>query len=256
MVMKKPNTRRSALSNKTAIARTTGHVLGRGIVAYSQTAVFKRNGGAFVQMLTETRLTDRMWMMAAEGPAHWYAVYTRSRFEKKVAVALQAKAIETYLPLLRKVHSWKDHKKLLEIPVFPGYFFARLPDCGETRLSILTSAGVIRILGHGEQLNPVSEVEIQSIRRLLSSAFPCFSNPFLKEGEWVRVKRGRIEGIKGSLLRLKNHTCLVVSVTLLYQSVAAEIEIRDVEVVRSCGGAHWASMVVENSDYGKIREVA
>jgi transcription antitermination factor NusG len=169
---------------------------------------------------------------SAPSAPHWYAVYTRSNFEKRVAAELSAKRLEHYLPTFQELHQWKDRKKLVDVPVFPGYVFARFPDSTEHRLQVLQTSGAVRILGHGDGIEPVPEMEIESIRRLLQADVPCFAHPFLHEGAWVRVKRGALKDIEGLLVRVKSKTRLILSVALLSQSVATEIDVSDVEVIR------------------------
>ena len=163
----------------------------------------------------------------------WYAVRTRSNCETKARLILSGKGIETYLPTFREVHQWKDRKKVVEQPLFPGYLFARIADCRETRLSVLSSNGVVGILGRGERIEPVPDKEIEAVRRLLCSNTPCQAHPLLQEGAWVRVKRGSLKNIEGLLVRLKNQTRLVLSITLLSQSVSTEIDASDVQFLRS-----------------------
>ncbi len=172
----------------------------------------------------------RMLQPAAE--VCWYAVYTRSNFEKRVAADLEAKRVENYLPLVEQLHQWKDRKKVVDVPVFPGYVFARFADSNKARLQVLKTIGSVRILGQGDRIEPIPDVEIESIRKLLKANVPCFAHPFLREGAWVRVKRGALKDLEGLLVRVKSKTRLVLSVTLLSQSVATEIDISDVEVIR------------------------
>lgn len=162
----------------------------------------------------------------------WYALYTRSNFEKRVAHELTAKRIENYLPLIEQVHQWKDRRKRVDLPVFPGYVFVRFCDSRGARLEALRTTGTVRLLGHGDRLEPIPDAEIESIQRLLKARVPCFAHPFLREGAWVRVKSGPLRDVEGLLVRIKNRTRLVLSVALLSQSVATEIDVRDVEVLR------------------------
>jgi transcription antitermination factor NusG len=178
--------------------------------------------------------TRRGWLArpVAAAPLCWYAVYTRSNFEKRVAANLAAKGVESYLPVVQQLHQWKDRKKMVDLPVFPGYVFVRFRDTATTRLGVLRTAGTVRILGQEDRIEPVPEWEIESIRRLLKANVPCFAHPFLREGAWVRVKRGPLKDLEGLLVRVKSKTRLVLSVALLSQSVATEIDVSDVEVIR------------------------
>jgi len=167
------------------------------------------------------------------GPAlpRWYAVHTRSNFEKRVMADLDAKGIDHFLPVIQETHQWKDRKKAIEVPVFPGYVFARFADRDESRLNVLRSNGVVRILGADGKIEPIPDEEIESIRLLMESRVPFFAYPFLREGARVRVTSGALKELGGILIRFKNRARLVLSVNLLAQSVALEIDIQDVEAI-------------------------
>ena len=164
--------------------------------------------------------------------ASWYAIHTRSRFEKVVASEMTHSGVEHYLPLVREVHRWKDRRKEVEVPIFPGYIFARFHDLAQERIRILRMPGAVRILGNGQAIESVPDLELDSIRRLLDAPVSAFAHPFLREGAWVRVRVGPLKGTEGLLVRFKNRTRLVLSLTLLRRSVATEVELSDVDVVR------------------------
>lgn len=161
--------------------------------------------------------------------ARWYALQTRSRFEKLVRAELSGKKVEHYLPTFNEVHQWKDRKKVVELPLFSGYVFARFPDEDEARLQVLRTNGVVRILGAGGEMEPIPDWEIDSIRLALASGNQFFLHPFVREGAWVRVRRGALAGVEGRLVRLKSQTRLVLSVELLSRAVATEVDLGDVE---------------------------
>jgi transcription termination/antitermination protein NusG len=162
---------------------------------------------------------------------HWYAVKTRSNFEKRVSVDLAAKGIETYLPSWTEVHRWKDRQKLVEMPLFPGYLFARFADCSVTRIEIDKTVGVASILGFGGTIEAVPDSELEDVRSVLSSSARYTVHPLLKEGCWVRVKGGPLREMEGQLVRFKAGPRLVISVGLLGKSVAVEVDTQDVEVI-------------------------
>jgi transcription antitermination factor NusG len=163
--------------------------------------------------------------------AKWYAVQTRSRFEKTVRAEFALSEIEHYLATYLEVHEWKDRKKTVELPLFPGYIFVRLEDVNAARMQVLRTNGVVRILSNGGSMEPVPDEQIESIRRLLGAGQQCYPHPFIREGSWVRVRRGVLAGVEGRLVRFKNDMRLVVSIDLLSQSVATEIDARNVEPV-------------------------
>lgn len=161
---------------------------------------------------------------ASLGP--WCAVYTRHQHEKSVSETLEAKGFEVFLPLYESTRRWKDRRKVLSLPLFPCYVFVR--GAIERRLPVLTTPGVHMIISHGEKVATVPETEIESIRRTLEGHFKVEPHPFLRCGERVRVVRGSLSGVEGVLTRKKNLFRLIISVEMLAQSVAVEIDAMDV----------------------------
>jgi len=159
----------------------------------------------------------------------WWALYTRHQHEKTVAEMLTAKGFEVFLPLYDSMRRWKDRKKLLSLPLFPCYVFVR--GGLHRRLQVVTTPGVHMILSSGERVAMIPEDEIAAVRRTVSGSFRVEPHPFLKCGERVRILRGSLEGIEGILVRKKNLLRLILSVDMLAQSVAVEIDGADVEPV-------------------------
>ncbi len=173
---------------------------------------------------------------AAHDGSAWWALYTRHQHEKVVADMLSAKGFEVFLPLYESVRRWKDRKKLLSLPLFPCYVFVR---GGLNRhLQIVTTPGVHMVLYHGENVAIIPEDEIRAIRMAVEGMGEVEPHPFLKCGERVRVTRGTLEGVEGVLIRKKNRYRLVLSVDMLAQSVAVEIDASEVEPVEARVQSH------------------
>nr|WP_275425896.1 UpxY family transcription antiterminator [Occallatibacter savannae] len=156
----------------------------------------------------------------------WCAIYTRHQHEKTVSETLEAKGFEVFLPLYESTRRWKDRRKVLSLPLFPCYVFVR--GAIERRLPVLTTPGVHMIISHGEKVATVPDAEIEAIRRAVDGHFKVEPHPFLRCGERVRVVRGSLNGVEGVLTRKKNLFRLVISVEMLAQSVAVEIDAMDV----------------------------
>jgi len=161
----------------------------------------------------------------------WWALYTRHQHEKTVADMLAAKGFEVFLPLYESMRRWKDRQKMLSLPLFPCYVFVR--GGLNRRLQVVTTPGVHMVLSHGERVALIPETEIDAIRKTLEGPFRVEPHPFLKCGERVRVIRGTLEGVEGILVRKKNQSRLVLSVAMVAQSVAVEIDAADVVPVTS-----------------------
>jgi transcription termination/antitermination protein NusG len=162
----------------------------------------------------------------------WHALHTRSNFEVRVANQLTASGIENYLPSFEEVHQWKDRKRKIQVPLFPGYLFVRFGSGSPHRVRVLQSSGVVGIVGTPGRDEAVAEQEIESIRTALEARLRCQPHPFLREGDWVRVKRGALKNIEGYLVRHKNQARLVISVSVLGQAVSVELDTADVERTR------------------------
>lgn len=161
--------------------------------------------------------------------ACWYALYTRHQHEKTVAGMLAGKGFEVFLPLYAAAHRWQDRVKRLSLPLFPGYVFLRsIPD---RRMAARVTPGVIHFVP-GDRPVPIAEAEIDHLRQAGASRASILPHPFLKAGDWVRVRSGPLEGVEGILTHWKGKYRLVLSVELLQQSAAVEIDASAVERAR------------------------
>jgi transcription antitermination factor NusG len=154
--------------------------------------------------------------------ARWYAVTTQPRHEKVVAQQLAAKSIETFLPLLTLPRQWKDRKALIERPIFPSYVFTRIDL--KDRHHVFSVPSVLRMLSFNGTPSAIDEAEIAAVRLSLSSDQRPEPHPYLKSGELVRVKSGSLQGLEGIVTRNKGQCRIVVSISLLQQSIATEID--------------------------------
>jgi len=152
----------------------------------------------------------------------WFALQVRSRYERNVATFLDGKGYEWFLPSYRSRRRWSDRVKELELPLFPGYLFCRFDP--QERLPILKTPGMISIVGTAKVPTAVDETEIAALRALVASGLPRQPWPYLQIGQRVRIEHGALSGLEGILLQQKGCNRLVLSVTLLQRSVAAEID--------------------------------
>lgn len=168
-------------------------------------------------------------MTTDHNAAHWYALRTRSRHEKRVQEQLSARGIEPFLPLVQRWRQWKDRRKLVAFPLFPGYCFARFPS--SLRVTVLATDEVVQLLGNHEGPIPVPDSEIEGVRRLVESTLPYDPHPYLKEGMLVEVIRGPLAGLRGILLRKGARARLVIGVSLIQQGASVELDALDVSPV-------------------------
>jgi len=160
----------------------------------------------------------------------WYAVYTYPRHEKSVADQLKTKFVEAFLPTYTSRSRWKDRSVEISKPLFPGYVFTRINL--EDRIKVVTVPSVVRILSFNGRPAEVSDQEIESIRLCLEGGAKLEAHPFPEMGECVRVCTGAFEGVEGVVVNSKNKCKVIISISLIHQSVALEIDAKHLEPVR------------------------
>jgi transcriptional antiterminator NusG len=160
--------------------------------------------------------------------ARWFAVWTRSRHEQVVREQLEQKNVEAFLPTLPRWSRWKDRKKKIDWPLFPGYCFARFnPD---DALPVLKVPGVVSIVSFEGKPAPIPDYELESIRVLVGSELQFDPCPLIHEGMMVEVVQGPLKGVVGRLLRKDaRHARLVLSVDLIGQAVSVEVDAASVK---------------------------
>lgn len=160
--------------------------------------------------------------MSKETICPWYAIRVRSRFERFVSASLSGKGYDQYLPLYRSRRKWSDRVKDIDLPLFPGYLFCRFD--AEVRLPILTTVGVISIVGNGKVPIAVPDQEIGAIQTMIGSDLHVQPWPQLVVGSKVLIEEGPLKGLEGVALDVKKKFRLFVSVPLLQRSVSVEID--------------------------------
>lgn len=156
----------------------------------------------------------------------WYALHVRSRAELSVARQIQQKGYEPFVPLYRSRRRWADRMKELELPLFPSYVFCRVTMASAGR--VVTTPGVIRIVGAGGVPIPVDDGEIEALRRVACTRLCAEPWPYLQAGQRVELCAGPLRGLQGVLAQSANGDRLIVSVSLLQRSVSVEISGHDV----------------------------
>ena len=160
----------------------------------------------------------------------WFALRVKSNFERVAASHLGQRGYHEYLPAYQTRSQWSDRVKVVERPLFPGYVFCSFDP--SSRLPVLATPGVLHIVGIGKKPAPVDESELEAVRATLQSGLSVGPWPFLQVGERVVVDRGPLRGLEGLVTHLKGAYRLVISITLLQRSIAAEIDREWIRPVR------------------------
>ncbi|MGC2210417.1 MAG: transcription termination/antitermination NusG family protein [Candidatus Korobacteraceae bacterium] len=164
-----------------------------------------------------------------EKDKQWYAAYTCPRHEKRVWTALNGHQVESFLPTYKAVHRWRNGVKAeLDLALFPGYVFVRI--ALRDRMQVLKVPGLVNLVGFGGAPMALPDSDVEVLRSGLQ--LRCQPHPFLRAGQWVTVKSGPLVGMSGILADRRQNGCrLVLSVELIQQACAIEVDACDVEAV-------------------------
>ena len=178
---------------------------------------------------------------------NWFAVFTSPRHEKRVQQHFSQRNLEHYLPSYRSLRTWRNGLKVvLDLPLFPGYIFVRIKRT--ERVRVLEVPGVLSFVGGmANKMVPLPESEVEALRSglHLRQAEP---HPLLTVGERVRIRSGALAGLEGIVVLKKNKLRVVLTMDLIMQSIAVEVDGKDLEPVGSGSpqlfreahvAAHW-----------------
>lgn len=162
----------------------------------------------------------------------WYAIYVKSRHEGVAYGQLQKKGVESYLPLVMKSRQWKDRRKMVEFPLFPGYLFVRVSPVPSEFVNVLKAKGVVSLIC-GEQGSPlpVPDREIDSLKIMMENGSNVDIYPSLKEGVRVMVRKGPLKGACGVIISKEGGYMLVVNIDILGRSIGVKVCAEDIDTV-------------------------
>lgn len=176
---------------------------------------------------TAPLLSDSLLRGSSEQPSlNWYALNVRRRMEKVAATCLEGKGYEYLLPVQRVKTQWSDRVKESERALFPGYMFCRFDP--RERVPLLTTPGVLSIVGFGKELVPVLDSEMEALGRIVNSQHEAQPCPFVANGEMVEITAGPLKGLQGLVTEGGSGLRVIVSVELLQRSVSVHVQSTDI----------------------------
>ena len=159
----------------------------------------------------------------------WYALYVRSHHEVAVGKQLALRGIEFYLALYSAVHFWNNRcSKCLELPLFPGYVFVHIGPW--ERASVLGVQGVVHLVGATGRPIPLPDDEIEALRLGIAERKPQ-PHPPLEGGQRVRIRRGPLAGLEGTLKRSPDGPRVVITLSIISQGASVEVHWNEVEAI-------------------------
>jgi transcription antitermination factor NusG len=154
--------------------------------------------------------------------SEWYAVAVKARHEKCVAEILGHKGLTAWLPMQERTHYYGQWRRVHQLPLFPGYVFCQLSLTAH--MPVVTTPGVLRIVGAGRNPAPLDETEIQSIRTAAERNALLSSCEYLEGGQRVRIVAGPLAGVSGTVVSASRPFRVRLAVTLLQRAVLLEID--------------------------------
>ncbi len=142
----------------------------------------------------------------------WFALYTKSKAEKKVLEQLQLKGIEAYLPLRKELKQWSDRKKWVETPIINSYIFVRITP-SEYR-KVFDAKGVVSYVSHKGKAVPIPDREIDAMRRTVENdlLFDVETSAFQK-GQTITITSGPLKGITGEITEIQGEKKLYLRIS-------------------------------------------
>lgn len=164
---------------------------------------------------------------------NWFALLTKSNFEKTVYASISKKKIDIFLPTTKKKSRRKDRNLMIEVPLFPGYVFVKTSLEPSKQLNILKTTGAVRLLGNQSGPVPVPDAQIESLKILTSTNLDLVTGAIVKltKGDPVIILEGPMAGMRGEFIHYKGHGRVVIKIDALGQYAGVDIEEACVEKV-------------------------
>ncbi len=152
----------------------------------------------------------------------WYALYTKSRTEKKVYQLLIEKGIEAYLPLLKTLKQWSDRKKWVEEPLFRSYIFIRISE--REWLDAIRTDGVVRMITFQGRPVSIPDKQIEAVRAYINEGEDRVEKEVqFERGNRVEVTRGTLQGLQGIMVETKGKKRVMVEIEGIGEKIMLNI---------------------------------
>ena len=159
----------------------------------------------------------------------WHVLHVMSNREKRVAQHLLVRSVEHYVPFYNERVKWTDRTVVAERPLFSGYVFVRM--LPQNRLSIISTPGVLRVLGD-EEGKMVSCEDLDRIRTGLEGGLLLRPHSSAIVGTRVRVREGAFAGVEGVVTEFRQQSRVIMTLSAVNQSFSLEVEFDHLEVLK------------------------
>ncbi len=165
--------------------------------------------------------------------SRWYAVYVKSRYEKKTSKLLEDRHIETYLPLIGRLKQWSDRKKMVEEPLFKSYLFVHTDL--KNYFEILNTPGIVKFVTFEGKPVPVPDNQLVAVKEFIGEYdgeddFGQLQD--LREGQMVEIAIGQMKGLVGRLVEIRGRQRVMVNIEVVGQSLPINISRSQVRLLK------------------------
>lgn len=152
----------------------------------------------------------------------WYALYTKSRAEKKVLEQLTQMGITAYLPLKKTLRQWSDRKKWIEVPVINSYIFVNIRPLDYRR--VFEARGIVAYVSNKGKAAPIPDLEMEAMRRTIDNQLEFnIETKQLKKGQTITVTSGPLKGIKGEVLDVQGTRKLYLRISHIGYTLVVDL---------------------------------
>lgn len=161
----------------------------------------------------------------------WFAIYTRSRFEKKIYAKLQEIGIESYLPLYKVIRQWKDRKKLVEEPLLRSYIFVKVNP--KEYFEVFKIDGVVRYVCFSGKAAPINESQIKSLKIALSNNLDVsiLEKNNIPHGHPIKIVEGSLTGFEGELVKFMGKKHVMIRMEQIGRTISVKVPLEYIEVI-------------------------
>jgi len=166
----------------------------------------------------------------------WYAIYTKSRWEKKVFAELEKRGYNVFLPIVKTYRQWSDRKKLVEVPMINSYIFVNVSE--KEYYDVLNTLGVVCYVTFSGKAAPIPDNQIELLRLISgnSNAIQINTDEFDK-GDTVKIEAGPMKDLEGEIINFKGKSSLIIRLNLLKLNIITEINAALVKKARKTSNA-------------------
>ena len=171
---------------------------------------------------------------AGNAQPDWFAAYTMSRHEKRIASHCERIGIEPFLPLYTSQRSWKNRTTVdLQMPLFPNYIFVRL--LPQDHGPLMRLPGLLSLVGSASGPVVIPDGDMELLRRIIACK-TIEPHPFMTKGDKVRVMTGPLAGLIGVVVKKGNGLRFIVTLDVIGKSVSLHIDGSALELIASHDG--------------------